>query len=63
MTTLSKGKNYKLAGKKLFPFGEKVGTFMGVCPSGFYKFKLSGKREALLNPVQNVFEPTDEKVK
>lgn len=32
-----------------FPFGEKVGMFLGFCPSGFLKFRLSGQKQALMN--------------
>lgn len=33
----------------LFPFNEEYGIFLGYCESGFGRFLLSGKREALMN--------------
>lgn len=32
-----------------FPFNEKVGTYTGKTELGWLKFKLSGKREAIMN--------------
>ena len=35
--------------KRTFPFGENVGMFLGVEPSGFLTFRLSGTRWASMN--------------
>ena len=32
-----------------FPFNAQYGMFLGVCPSGFLRFKLQGRKEALMN--------------
>lgn len=32
-----------------FPFGETIGLFLGVEPSGFLSFRLSGSRYASMN--------------
>jgi hypothetical protein len=32
-----------------FSFGEEVGEFLGIVPSGFLNFKLSGTRECIVN--------------
>ena len=54
MIEMEIGKSYarfNLKGERIsFLFGEEAGIFLGVVPSGFFRFKLSEDRECLINP-------------
>ena len=60
MEEMKIGKSYarfNLKGEKIsFPFGEKTGIFLGVVPSGFFRFKLSESRECIIKPHVSNYE-------
>lgn len=60
------GKQYtkfKKSGERTkFSFGEEFGVFLGILPSGFFRFKLSGTRECMVNPDTCLFRERDDKL-